>query len=535
MRASLSSLSVVPSFTAWVLVLLVTSCVSPSRKRPDGGGRHADAEVVDARAPRPDGASGLDASSSGPDGALPHDASFDAEVRVDSGSRVDAEVDAGSDAGPRPECTSDAECGSSRRCWEGSCRTPCLFGVYCAEGTASGEICHDGVCVECSSDAQCSGRERCDTRTRRCVDRPVDTGITKFGIFYSLWHCRAAARRPVLDITQILASGGATRPELWGDYREFHWWGQPEDGYYCLSSNDALLRKHAEQLRDAGIDFVFLDITNWNYVDPRSDDTPGLVIRPLDRLLAVWSAVPGAPRVVPWLPVVEAGTDPERFTVDAVLTRLARYPGMQFVYEGKPLLLVTVNSQYPVNASREAALARDYTIRRMWVFDVGSPQWSYQEHCRHAPTNRSEPCAQRTGMRGGEIEQIPVAFAYQMNYMNNAERSTPRHRGLTFRRQFETVLDHPETPIVTITGWNEWVVQRQPCTSDVTCPCSRYSTTGCFLDQYNLEYSRDAEPGRNEMGDYYYRLMTACIALHRSGGKCDAAHADDLCCRDYAR
>jgi hypothetical protein len=169
----------------------------------------------------------------------------------------------------------------------------------------------------------------------------------------------------------------------------------------------------------------------------------------------------------------------------------------------------------------------------MWVFDVGSPQWSYQERCRHSPTNRGEPCAQRTAMRDGEIEQIPVAFAYQMNYMNNSERSTPRHRGLTFRRQFETVLDHPETPIVTITGWNEWVVQRQPCTSDVTCPCSRYSTTGCFLDQYDLEYSRDAEPGRNEMGDYYYRLMSACIALHRSGGKCDAANADDLCCRDY--
>lgn len=252
---------------AFLLVLpVVASCASPTRSRSDGGrGTGMDAQVSDAAASdgtvaRSDGAR-LDADETMSfDGGERDDASMsleDADVRVDAG-RVDAGADV--DAGPRPECTTDAQCGS-RRCWEGSCRNPCLFGVYCAEGTASGEICHDGVCVECSNDSQCTGRERCDTRARRCVERPVDTSITQFGIFYSLWHCRAAARRPVLDITQILASGGATRPELWGNFQEFHWWGQPEAGYYCLSSNDALLRRHAEQIRDAGIDFVFLDIT----------------------------------------------------------------------------------------------------------------------------------------------------------------------------------------------------------------------------------------------------------------------------------
>ncbi len=48
-----------------------------------------------------------------------------------------------------------------------------------------------------------------------------------------------------------------------------------------------------------------------------------------------------------------------------------------------------------------------------------------------------------------------------------------------------------------------------------------------------MEYSRDIEPGANEMGDYYYRLMKACVSLFRTGGECDAAHQSDLCCRAW--
>lgn len=513
-------------FVRLVLLASLLGCASPERPEPGGadvGARPGEDGGTTTPPDRGDAATASDSAT--PDG-----------VDASTTDVVDAGADAmmSIDAGPRPECTVDTECGGGRRCFEGSCRDECLFGVYCAPATPSGPHCHSGVCVECTNDTHCTGRQTCDARQRRCVDRPVDTSITRFGIFYALWHCRAANRRPILDITQILANGGETRGELWGNYGEFHWWGEPEGGYYCLSNDDPLLRRHAEQLRDAGIDFVYLDITNWNYVDPRSDDTPNLIMRPLDRMLEVWSSVPGAPRIVPWVPVVEGGIDANRFTVDAVLTRLGRYPGLQFVYQGKPLLLITVNDQYPVNTSREAALARDYTIRRMWVFEIGNPDWSYQEHCRRSPTDRTRKCDQNVARRDGRIEQIPLTFAYQMNYMSNAERSTPRHQGLTFRRQFETVLDNPETPIVTITAWNEWVVQRQPCTSDVTCPCTRYGTSGCFLDPYNLEYSRDAEPGRNPMGDYYYRLMRECIALHRSGGRCDTANAGNLCCRDYA-
>ncbi len=449
--------------------------------------------------------------------------SEDADPAPDAAAPPDASAPADASA---PECRDDAECGPNRGCRSGLCRNECVLGVWCGTA-ASGAICAGGLCVECRTDVDCaSGRERCDTARSICTERAVDTTRTRFGIFYSTWHCRAARSRPVHDISEVLAGRQA-----WGDYGDFHYWGRPEAGYYCPSEADAILRHHAELLRDAGIDFVFFDATNHAYVDARSDDTRGMILEPLDRLLAVWSTVPGAPRVVPWVPVVGDHESASTYTVDAILARLGAYPGIQFEYLGRPLLLITENEQYPVDATREAELARSYTVRRMWgVYREDGAPWSFMQRCQEAPTS-PEPCMQRVATRDGSIEQITVAAAYQETFMN-VSTATPKHQGLTFRRQFERVFDWPETPIVTITGWNEWIAQRQPC-GHPACPCSAYPD-GCFIDQWDVEYSRDIEPGANVMGDYYYRLMAACISLFRSGARCDAAHAADTCCRAWS-
>lgn len=424
-----------------------------------------------------------------------------------------------------PECTGGDDCGADRGCLAGICRDECVLGFWC-DAAASGPICRGGLCVECETDDDCgSGRTRCDPGTLTCVDRAFDPSIAKFGIFYSTWHCIAATATPVHDISRVLAG-----EQPWGGHGVFHYWDQPAAGYYCPSAADPVLRLHAELLRDAGIDFVFLDATNHAYVDARSHDTPGMILRPLDRLLAVWSTVPGAPKLVPWVPVVEAGTSATTYTVDAILQRLAAYPGMHFEYLGKPLVLITENAQYPVNAAREAALATQYTVRRMWgLLPDGGSTWSFLQACRSSPTG-AEPCDQRAAVAGGALEQIPIAAAYQATFMNVAT-ATPKHRGRTFRKQFERAFTWPETPIITITGWNEWIAQRQMC-GHPACPCATYPD-GCFLDQWDVEYSRDLEPGANEMGTYYYDLMKACIALFRAGEQCDAAHADDVCCRAW--
>ena len=492
----------------------------------------------------------LPAGGCSPDESREHDA--ETGVEVDAPRDVDAETAVDGETGPEadaagdevtdgpadvaaetdvdfpPECLVDGDCPEPQGCYHGVCRHHCTLGT-CLLAPGGGH-CLEGFCVDCLGDSHCDGsRFVCDDYTHECVEGPVDPSRTKIGMFYNLWHCVVSADNPagtpVHDISEVLAGR-----QSWGPIGEFHWWDEPQAGYYCLARNDPLLVRHATLLRDAGVDFVFLDVTNHAYVDGRSDRTRQMILEPLERLLAVWSTVERAPRVVPWVPLPQAGTDPAQYTVDALLQALGRYPGMQFEYLDRPLVLVTENEVHVTSEAKFAALSADYTLRRMWgVFRDDGPLWSFMQRCQEAPTSAAL-CDQRSAVLGGSLEQISIAAAYQETYMS-LPSATPKHRGLTFRRQFETLLRNPDVPIATITGWNEWIAQRQPCDAHPSCPCTTYPS-GCFIDQWDVEYSRDLEPGNNELGDYYYRLLVDCIALFRSGRMCGPATADNLCCRE---
>ena len=84
------------------------------------------------------------------------------------------------------------------------------------------------------------------------------------GVFYFLWLYPRGGLGP-FDISQILtkdpqAITNAASP-LWGPMHEFHHWGESIFGYY-LSDDEAVLRKHAQMLADAGVDVIIFDVTN---------------------------------------------------------------------------------------------------------------------------------------------------------------------------------------------------------------------------------------------------------------------------------
>ena len=157
---------------------------------------------------------------------------------------------------------SDIDCpGSNIGCFLGKCRDKCTAFLNPCDWKPSGDKCVSGHCVECQKDSDCPGtRYTCNTANYTCVDKPFNPNLTKIGMFYHTWHCPASKNNPVLDLSEIHAGN-----QSYGEYQKFHYWGKPAEGYYCLSENDALLQKHAEQLRDMGIDFVFVDVTNHAY------------------------------------------------------------------------------------------------------------------------------------------------------------------------------------------------------------------------------------------------------------------------------
>lgn len=482
-------------------------------------------------------------------GDAARDAGGDTGVLFDGALAVDGPVGpdsaAGTDASAWPECVADGDCpGTDRGCLEGICRDKCIPWLNPCDWAPSGDVCLSNYCVECTTDAHCPGtRYTCDVSRHVCQDRPFDPSRTKIGVFYHTWHCPAYA--DVHDVTKCLAGQQAWPP--WpadNNTPTKFWWGEPAVGYYCLTDNTARLTQHAQQLRDLGADFVFVDVTNHNYNTSALCDQPQeMIVNPFTSLLSVWMTIPGAPKIVPWVPVSDCPTylapsscnQPDSKYMVYTLLNLLAGSGMTFEHQGKPLLLVTENSTYPVSSTRLAALSASYTVRTMWAFEAeGTARWSYLERCDGSPLE-GQPCGQRIALQGGVPEQLPIATAYSANYMSHTSTATPKHYGKTFRKQFATLLDNPEIPIATITGWNEWVVGRWHCGAPA-CDCANAfdATYGCFLDQYTAEYNRDIEPAKTATGDYYFRLVQSCIRLFRAGKRCTSDNAGDLCCADYS-
>jgi len=61
------------------------------------------------------------------------------------------------------------------------------------------------------------------------------------------------------DITRILAAS----PEhpAWGPEGAFHWWGEPDVGYF-LATDPWVIRRNLSMLQDAGVDALLCDVTN---------------------------------------------------------------------------------------------------------------------------------------------------------------------------------------------------------------------------------------------------------------------------------
>ena len=349
---------------------------------------------------------------------------------------------------------------------------------------------------------------------------------TKIGIFYSIWHCPYVRSPYPFVVSKILAG-----EQEWGPLGTVHFWGEPQVGFYCLWERPDVLKKHAEMIRDMGIDFVFLDITNWNNL--QGSKVKDRIIDPYNKLLEVWNTIHDAPKVVPWVPFTGSTFDPNTNMVDYLAEKLKQYPNLQFIYEGKPLLLITYKNENQINQEKVKILGEDFTIKKMRTALVhpGEGAWGFISMCRNTPSPESNlPCNQKHSS-----EQLTVALAYQRTFMSTIygpSPPVPKQGGLTLRKQFETAFKNPNIPVLTIVGWNEWTARRGDCTGKANCPCDKYSEIGCFVDAYKPGYNRDAEPSKEE-GDFYYRLLKSCLSIFRRGEDCETpGNSNELCCSD---
>ena len=378
----------------------------------------------------------------------------------------------------------------------------------------------------------------------------IDSSELPIGIVYYVWHCVTKtdvsrhqysalnlAAGEELNISQILDG----KQSGWGGAGSFHWWDQPAKGYYCLGNEPDLIRSHLEMLRDAGIDFLAIDITN--HPNVASFDAETLILKSLRPLLEIAQTVSDSPRIVPWVPLasdsdgtrqelnVVCGDNPTgercRSLSDAPARSMYQhvtnmmqneFPSLTFQYKGKPLLLEAASdSRYPreITDVIRPQLETTWTVRRTWGLSKTTEDWQFLSPCSNGTeyfnSNGWSPNGCNQPINAGE--QISVSAAYQYSYISEPlvrhseslyTGGMPKFQGRTLAQQFRTAFDHrDEQPLVLLTGWNEWIAQRVDLQGRVA-----------FVDSYDDSLNRDIEPG-GESGDLYYYLMRDLITQYR--------------------
>ncbi len=295
------------------------------------------------------------------------------------------------------------------------------------------------------------------------------------------------------DISKMLKEN--PNDPKYGPINAFHHWGEPYFGYY-LPDDEWIIRKHAQMLSDAGVDVLILDVTN-----------AAIYLPQVTKIANIYREMRKEGLSTPYFAFI-ANSRPE-VTVNRLYENIyakGLFKDLWFYWKGKPLLLAP-----PENQSKE--VVEFFNIRQSWAwskdqkwFADGKDKWTWLDHTPQSygwHESKDKP------------EQISVSLAEHPMY--NIGRSfhdgkepdiKQPAKGLYFEEQWKRALAvDPE--FVFITGWNEWVAMRFDngnAKNFLGKPIKKGETY--FVDLYDEEFSRDAEPMKGGFGDnYYYQLV----------------------------
>lgn len=332
------------------------------------------------------------------------------------------------------------------------------------------------------------------------IDCPSTRSGKLIGMFYFLWQGTHGTPGPY-DITKLLAAD-PTNP-AYGPEGVFHWWGEPEAGYF-LASDPWVIRRNLSMLSDAGVDVLIFDVTNgWTYPD---------VYIPLCQIATEMRANGHS---IPQIAFITKSNGPnvvQTLYNDFYSKNL--YSDLWFRWQGKPMIFGYQNEKLSDGTYLSDTIKNFFTWRESWAWDAGQRKWQWIDTYPQDygwDTNSTVP------------EQIPVGVA--SHPVNNIGRSfhngnepardayglcATTDQGLCFDEQWKRALS-VDPSFVWVTGWNEWVAQRFISTGNGPQFMGKTLNAGetYFVDCYNREYSRDIEPMKGCYTDnYYYQLIS---------------------------
>ncbi len=345
------------------------------------------------------------------------------------------------------------------------------------------------------------------------VDRELKTAETSknyvsegkyVGLFYFLWMGEHGDNG-ILDISKILEEGGAAARRStykgWGPVGAMHFFAEPLYGYY-YSSDKWVMRKHAEELANANVDFLYIDVTNgYPYVENAKalmEVLHEMNEQGWDAPQVVFYTHTNSPDVVASL---YGWIYARNFCKDT-----------WFMVDGKPLIIAYENQ------ITQAHIKNFFSYRvPQWPNESAVPSggWPWMDFTR----------PQRVFKYNGVDEAISVSIAQHSGtvqfsdsaiYGSNKNCGRSYHDGrndrsegaylygYNFQEQWDRALE-ADVPYVLVTSWNEWVAQRQ----------SADNNRVAFVDTCDVEFSRDAEMMRGGYFDNYYMQLIDNIRAYK--------------------
>ena len=340
------------------------------------------------------------------------------------------------------------------------------------------------------------------------------------GIFYFLWLGSHGAEH-VHDITKIIEKdpNAPRSAEAWeaaggGEFGEAHWWGESLFGYFT-QEDEWVIDKDVQMLTDAGIDFLAVDCTNgFAYLEKWM-----ILLRVLDKYRRQGFYVPKV--------MAMCKAHPGR-TIMSVYEELyvkhPEYQALWYCMNGKPAIIgdktaeglsaqcldffTFIYPQWPREPYHTDGLP--WMDFGRWTDDTSMAIFNPA----HVKTAMCVSLAQHTGP--------DVAFSASAFYGDQGNRTRSYHNGANdpaedaylygynFAEQFAYAIEcNPE--IIFITGWNEWFAQRQRKWYII----KPEEQPIIFVDNCDINNSRDIQPMKGGYGDAYYMQMIQLIRQYK--------------------
>ncbi len=361
------------------------------------------------------------------------------------------------------------------------------------------------------------------------------------GIFYFLWLNQAANDNTV---EKFMAEGRGeetlTSQNGFGAPK-FTWWGEPMYGYYQVEDK-WVVRKHVELFINAGLDFICFDTTNnshyssaaravldvlleyqnLGYKVPKAlfmtnTDSPGRIkgiyndFYRRDTYDSIWFTGNGDK---PWI----LGSKPaeEAEIQDRFYFKKVQWPNTSLREDTFPW----ISWNFPQETYYDEE--NNYDIMSVSVSqhvgDMSGKDFSLSGIC--SPQIRGTLSAATKDLlkntRNGSLEET-LDYYYNSNWgrgYSQTEKKNDYTRALqntNFEEQWQTVADK-NVNLVFVTGWNEWIAQRQSTDPVLDDPYGHY------IDTFNMEFSRDIEMMNGGYLDNCYLQLVKNIRAYKGAG-----------------